>query len=368
MGKKVSKAFKSVTKSPIKTLGKGLGTVFTAGLNQTNLGGGVFKKLGNTVGDALTLGTAGLSKGKPGAPNLVNTNGMSPTDMLAQSGGAPLLANIAMGVDPEEALAGYFGKSKADGSWEEFLGTVNEKDFASINSTFGQLKTIQGSRELRQKAVDNVMADFPNVAKQAAQARMEAGGEFDEVTKGYMQQALSDTAARYGFGGNLSSGAANEAFSKVGAGMAMNKLDYMGQREQNKYQQESNVMNARLAEVNALRDFQNTMLGGQINQGFSAQQANLQRQMQGQMFNAEQMNQQRLSDQASKNSMFGAVGSLAGTAIGAYFGGPFGAAAGGSMGGSLFGSPSPKVSTPSFMPMPPPSSSSQYAPYGVSGY
>jgi hypothetical protein len=260
--------------------------------------------------------------------------------MLAQTGGASLLANIAMGVDPEDALAGYFGKSKSDGSWEKFLGTLNQKDFDAINSVHGTVSTIQKDRNLRQQAVENVIKDFPNLAKNAAKARQEAGGEFDEVTKGYMSQALGDAAAKYNLGGNLSSGAANEAFSRVGNENAMKKLDYMGGREQNQYNMDSQVMNARLGEVNALRDFQNTMLTGQVSQGFSAQQANLQRQFQGQAMNAEMANQQRLSDQASSNSMFSSLGSLAGTAIGAYFGGPMG----GAIGGSLFGSP--KVKTP----------------------
>lgn len=315
-------------------------------------------RLPETASDTL-LGTR---FGREGAANLTGFNGgLSPTDLLSQTGGAPLLANIGMGVNAEDALAGYFGKSKQDGSWEEFLGTLSQKDLDSVNAVHGQLTKIQSNRDLRQKAVEGVMADFPNVAAEAAKARANAGGEFDEVTKGYMQQALNNTASKFAAGGNLSSGAANEAFARVGAEQGMNKLNYMGDREQFAYNDKLNGFNMRLGEVNALRDFQNTMLGGGIQQGFSAQQANLQRQFQGQQANAEMANQKYLSDQASKNAMFGALGSLGGSIIGA-----------GMLGGSLFGSP--KVSTPSPYGNGmggaggPGINTSQYAPSSVRGY
>jgi hypothetical protein len=298
------------------------------GLNQ-------LARLPETASDSI-LGTR---YGRQGAQDLQGFNGgQNPAELLAQTGGAPLLANIAMGVDPQDALAGYFGKSKQDGSWEEFLGTLSQADLDRVNSVHGQLNTIQKDRTLRQKAVDSVIADFPNLAKNAAQARAQAGGEFDEVTRGYMEQALGQTAAKYAAGGGLSSGAANQAFAKTGADMAMQKLDFMGQREQNQYNMDANVLNTRLAEVNALRDFQNTMLGGGIQQGFSAQQANLQRQFQGQQFNAGLQEQRYQADQQGKNALFGALGSLGGSFLGAKM-------LGGSMGTNLFGSPAPKLTT-----------------------
>jgi hypothetical protein len=101
---------------------------------------------------------------------------------------------------------------------------------------------------------------------------------------------------------------------------------------------DANVLNTRLAEVNALRDFQNTMLGGGIQQGFSAQQANLQRQFQGQQFNAGLQEQRYQADQQGKNALFGALGSLGGSFLGAKM-------LGGSMGTNLFGSPAPKLTT-----------------------
>lgn len=51
----VAKTVKHTVKNPVKSLGRGLGTVFTLGLNQTNLGNGAFKKAGDFVGNTLTL-------------------------------------------------------------------------------------------------------------------------------------------------------------------------------------------------------------------------------------------------------------------------------------------------------------------------
>lgn len=346
---------KSAISNPIGAIGKGLGTVFTGGLNQLpGKAGAPFRKAGDVVGGALTGNVDPVNRllGRGGAPDLVGVNGgQDPAEMLAQTGGAPVLANIALGVDPEDALAGYFGKNKQDGSWDEFLGTLNQKDLDAVNSVHGQLTTIQKDRNLRQQAVDKVIGDFPNLTKQAAQARQQAGGEFDDVTKGYMEQALNGTAAKFAANGGISSGAANEAFARVGAEQGMKKLEYMGNREDVSYGRGLNEMSTRLAEVNALRDFQNTMMGGQIQQGFSAQQANLQRQFQGQAQNAEMANQRSMQDTQSKNALFGALGSLGGTVIGASMFGPAGAGAGGAMGSSLFGSasnPAPKFHTSSY--------------------
>jgi len=56
--------FDSVTKG----VSRGLGDIFTAGLAETNLGNGFFKKVGRGVGDTLTLQP--MNKGGGGAPNL----------------------------------------------------------------------------------------------------------------------------------------------------------------------------------------------------------------------------------------------------------------------------------------------------------
>lgn len=333
-------------KNVVSSVGRGVSGVLTLGgseIARNNLPAS--NPLNQVLQAPGTIFTGGMSRpeGKQGAADLPGFNGgQDPTTLLAQTGGASLLANIAMGVAPQDALAGYFGKSTKDGSWDQFKSTLNQKDLDALNSVNDQVTTIQSTRDLRQQAVDKVMQDFPNLAKNAAQARQDAGGEFDDATKGAMQQALGQTAAKYAANGGISSGAANEAFARVGNDNALSKLNYMDQRGQNQYQMDSQVMNSRLGEVNALRDFQNTMLQGQVGQGFSAQQANLQRQFQGQMQQSDMANQRQIANQNSSNGMFNALGSLAGTAAGAYFGGPLGAGLGGSVGGSGFGS-NPKL-------------------------
>lgn len=307
--------------SPTGKVGKGLGTVFSGGLG--------------TKGDASNIWNGGSSGNPDTAPLAQAPGGQSPTELLAQTGGAPVLASVAMGVSPKAALANFMGVEEAN--FDDYISNLNPKDAASLHSTLNTLTSIQSNTELRNRAVQSVINDFPNVTAKIAQDRASSGQEFDSVTQGYMKQALDQTAAKYAANGGLSSGAANEAFAKTGAGLAMNKLDYMGQREAVSAQQHMTDLNARLGEVNALRDFQQTMLGQGAQQGFSAAQANLGRIQQGGLANMNYANQRSMADLNSNNAMLGSIGSLAGTAIGAYFGGPMGAAAGASVGGSVMG-------------------------------
>jgi hypothetical protein len=316
------------------------------------MGGSVGKVLGSTVGrGAAALGTMGLSEAVQSnpygianqlgvrnplgvfggsslsSPRLQMAGGANPSEMLAQTGGAPLLANIAMGADIDTTLAGYLGVRKEE--FQDALNghntTLNTLDLQNIKNVRDQLIQVQQNRDLKQKAVDNLVQDFPNIVQQNMKMY---GDQFDTEMKSYVDQALQGTAAKFAAGGNLSSGAANEAFAKVGADNAMNKLNYANQNA-------VRDANVRLGEVNALRDFQNTMLGQVNQQGFSANQANLQRQFQGQAQQNDFANQQNLADQQNKNGLFGSIGSLAGTAIGGYYGG-LGYAAG----------LAPKVNTP----------------------
>jgi hypothetical protein len=327
MGKSVKKAFSN----PIRAA-TAVGTFGTSELA---------RKISPGVDNALGSAENMFGFGNPNAPRLPSVNGgQNPADLLAQTGGAPLLANIAMGADIDDTLSGYLGVNKAE-MLDALNGrntTINTQDLRAIQSVRNQLTQIQSDRTLKQKAVDQVVQDFPNIVQQNMKLY---GDQFDSEMKSYVDQALQGTAAKYAAGGNLSSGAANEAFARVGAENALNKINYSNQNA---------VRDAslRLSEVNALRDFQNTMLGQVVPQGFSATQANLQRQFQGQMQNAEFANQQKLSDQGSKNALFGALGTLGGTMIGASMFGPAGGAAGGQIGGSLFGSPAPKMTNSSY--------------------
>ena len=291
------------------------------------------------LGTRFVKGGGGIG-GDPEAAKLQGINGgQSPTEMLAQSGGAPLLANIAMGVNPDAAIAGFFGKTPDQ--WEAYKQTLNPDDLSAIESVTKQLHTIQSNTDLRNLAVQKVVDDFPNVMAQAAQARQQSGEEFDTTTKAVMDQVSNQLSAKYASTGGFSSGAFNQGLAAKAGDVAMNKLQYMDQRGQNDFAQRMQGYNTRLGEVNALRGFQQTMLGQGVQQGFSAMQNNLQRNMQGQMQNQNlqfQQNQTNANNAAqSQNQMLGALGGLAGTAAGMFFGGPVGASIGGQVGGSLAG-------------------------------
>ncbi len=342
--------------NPVKTFANATKNAY-GGVRKLANGKGTIKDFVSTADEIGSLGLGnqmGVTRSMfpdKAAPMAAAPGGQSPTELLASTGGAPVLANIAMGVDPEEALAGFFGKSTRDGSWAEFLQNADQKDFDAIHAVHGQLTTIQQNTELRNKAVQAVINDYPNITAKIAQDRMASGQEFDDVTKGYMEKALGQTAAKFAAGGALSSGAANEAFAHTGADMALSKLDYMGSRESASRLDNMTGFNARLGEVNALRDFQNTMLGQAQAQGFSAAQANLGRIQQGNIASADFANRQNMADQQGQNAMMGSLGSLAGTVIGGYFGGPAGAAAGSRLGGEVGGSfnqNAPKTYTTSY--------------------
>ncbi len=269
----------------------------------------------------------------------------SPAQLLAQTGGAPLLANIAMGADVDSAIASYFGQSDFN-SWYNGTGETTTKTNGGIEQVTPaspgldpdmkklvdgvrtQLKTIQSNTNLRNQAVQQIVNDFPNIAQQAAQARKASGEEFDTVTKGAIDYALNSNAAKYAANGALSSGAMAAATARVGAQNGMNKLTYMDSGEDRAYNIGFQNWQARYIEANALRNFQNLMTQGAAGQGFSAQQSALARNNQTQLTQLGYMNQNNMSDKAQQNAMYTGLGSLAGTAIGAYYGGPAGAKAG----------------------------------------
>jgi hypothetical protein len=326
--KKIGNVFSS------KNIVRGLEAGATGGLSEWT-----HKDPFGGINNPLGLRSIGLFGGESSTPALAAApGGQSPTELLAQTGGAPVLSQIAMGVDAKTALAGFMGIPKEQ--FDEYVKGLNPKDAYALKSTQDVLETIQQNTDLRNQAVQKVLADFPHLSINVAKERAAAGAEFDETTKAAVDQALNGTAAKYAAGGNLSSGAANEAFSRVGADHAIDKLNYMGQREGvatenqlNEYQSNLAGYNSRLAEVNALRDFQNTMLGQGASQGFSAAQANLGRVQQAGMANAGYQNQQimqnQANDNASQNALFGAIGSLGGAFIGgSMLNGAMGAGAG----------------------------------------
>lgn len=315
---------KSVTnfaKSPSRVLT----AVGTAGASEA------WRKTNPAVAKLQQAGDKWLGGNGSGNNGLSNMSPENPATLLAQTGGAPLLANIALGANVDDALAGYFGKS----DFRSFYEGLSDSDRELVDGVKQQLTSIQSNTEMRNKAVQQVVNDFPNVVAHAAQARQAAGQEFDDTTKAYLDKALGASAAKYAAGGNLSSGAMLEASGRIGADMGMQKLGYQDSREASDYNMGAQGWQARYNETNALRNFQNIMTQGAAGNGFSAAQASLNRTQQTGMMNAGFANQQNLQNQQSDNQMLGAIGGLAGTALGGYLGGPMGAGMGNQMGRSM---------------------------------
>lgn len=296
----------------------------------------------NTIGAKLALGSkSGGGSSNPAQAGYTD----NPAQTLAQTGGAPLLANIAMGADVESTLAGYFGHN----DYKSFYENLGDDDKELVDGVKNQLTQIQNNTDLRNHAVENVVKDFPNIAANAAkaqqQAKSDAGQEFDSTTKGYIDQALNGVAAKYAAGGNLSSGAMAAASARAGADMGMNKLSYVSGEGDKAYDRTNAAgmgdWQARYNETNSLRNFQNLMTQGAAGNGFSAVQASLNRTQQTNLTNAGFANQNAMADKAasnaSDNALFGSLGGLAGTVIGGMMGGPMGAMAGSQVGGMAGG-------------------------------
>lgn len=314
-----------------KTVKRAATAVATGGLSEFTHGSDAFgaKRLINAVSGG----------GKNYTPTMLGKE--DPKLLLAQSGGAPLLTQIALGASVDDALAGYFGRSKGQ-DWDAYLKNLSPDERAAIDNVRNQLTQIQSNTELRNKAVEKITQDFPNVvsmtAPQVKAAKQAAGEEFDQASQQYMDLALSKVAAKYNAGGMLSSGAAAAATARAGADLGLQRLGYQDEQGSQALGLLSQGWQARYNEANALRNFQNTMLGQGAGQGFSAVQAGLQRNLQRDMTNQQAQQQADALKAQESGQMFGALGSLAGTALGATFGGPIGASMGAQIGGQMSGS------------------------------
>lgn len=292
---------------------------------------------GGLMGAALTKGSG---------PGVAKAGQISPMQALQQTGGAPLLAGIAMGADPNQSLMSFFG---ASGDYNTWLNSLDPASRSAIQGLSTQLNSISKDTQLKTQAVQKLVSDFPDFM---ASAIPKYKGIADAATQAAAEQALNQTAAKYAAGGNLSSGATAAAMARTAAGTAEQNLNFGANLAGADWQNQFNASNA-------LLNFQQKMLGQGAQQGQSAIQQMWGLNQQSNIANAGFQNQANIANQNSQNAMWGAVGQLGGTALGAAFGGPWGAAAGGQMGAGLTSG-----SASTFRPMPPPPSSSQYAPYG----
>ncbi len=223
------------------------------------IGGGI---LGTVVGGPVG-GLLGAQMGQPGySPSM--TPQESPMNTLMMTGGAPLLANIGMGVDPDQALASYLGMNKTD-LINELKGNsknlgLSDQEKTQLTSLRGQLNQISQNTDMRNQAVQKLVNDFPNFMQQHIQ-------QFQGVADASMKQSLdlasNQLAAKYASTGGFSSGAFNQGLARASQEQAMNKLNYATGLSGQAFQQQ-------LGEAEALRSFQQKMLGGGADQGYLA--------------------------------------------------------------------------------------------------
>lgn len=289
-----------------KGIGSGLGTVFTGGLNHTNLFNGFFKKAGNEIGNVLTLGT-GRQAASSGGGNGVHTPNESPMDTLVNSGGAPLLTNIALGANVDDALASFLGISKDSITSGKGLGP---DDVEAIKNLRSQLTDIQSNTDMRNKAVTNLVNDFPNYVQQAIP---KYASTWDDNMKGVMDQALQKVGASYAANGGLSSGAMAAASARAATGVAGDRLNYSSGLALQDF-------NQKLSETTALQSFQQKMLGQGATQGFNAVQNSLSRNATSNDISLKgDINAKAVADarnNGSNDGMWGSLGGLAGSVLG----------------------------------------------------
>lgn len=312
-------AFNSAVNNPLfNPVGAGIkGLTGISPTVQLGIGAGI--GTGVAALGALGAGGAAGAAGSTGAATAGvggTTAALGPggAGVMAQSGGIPLLTKVLLGTSVASTLAGYFGVGKSDQDYSSWFQGLSQEDQAQVKALEDNLTSLQGDLDKRNQAVQQVLNDYPNVMAQVAKDRAASGQEFDDVTKGYMEQALNQTAAKYAANGGLSSGAMNEATAQTGANLALQKLGYMGDREQSSYQQNMAGYTARLNEAEALRQFQQKMLGTGVDQRFSAAQNALQRQAGFQTAGAEMQQKQDLYNDEQKSKLFGSLGQTLGTA------------------------------------------------------
>lgn len=267
--------------------------------------GGISKKLGN------------LADGKSNSYTPTMLPNEDPKLTLAQSGGAPLLTQIALGANVEDALAGYFGKgSGAD--FKQYYDSLDPAGKSAIDSVRNQLTQIQSNTQLRDQAVQKVVADFPNIVSMTApkviQAKQQAGQDFDAATKGYLDYALRSVAAKGGVNGTVSSGASIQAASDTAAKLGLDKLNYVEGQGNKALDLSNSDWQNQYTEANALRSFQQKMLGQGASQGFSSAQSALQRAQQTNEFNVNNKNSADAQANAQSNELLGSIGKAGTTA------------------------------------------------------
>lgn len=325
---------KNFVSNPVKAIGDvvsnplqlGASIVNPLTLGSTLIGAHTTQRNVNTLNDVV--------KGIGGGQTAPTVGGaQNPLQILTQSGGAPLLTNIVLGADVGTALMGYFG---ASGNFDSWLASLNPEDKQAVQGLYNQLSEVQTNTNMRNQAVQQLTADFPNIMQNGIQ---KYGAMADDVTKGLMDQAMQQISAKQAAGGNFSSGATAQAAANAGANIGLQKLGFASNLALQDF-------NNQYSNASALQTFQQKMLGQGANQGFNAIQNALSGNRQTSQLQSYLNYNANAANQQAEAGMYGALGTLGGTVLGGMFGGPAGAAIGGGLGGTLgkysFGSsPSP---------------------------
>lgn len=268
----------------------------------------------------LGAGSAAIGGSGPATAGINGTTaalGQGGAGVMAQSGGVPLLTKVLLGTSVATTLAGYFGR-KSPEDYSQWFNGLNAEDQQSVKDLENQLTELQSNTELRNQAVQKVTADFPNVVSQVApeviKAKQAAGEEFDAASKQYLDYALNAASAKAAANGGISSGAANEAAAKVGAGLGLDRLKYQTDRGDQALEINRQGWQARLTEVESLRNFQQQMMGMGSQQRFTAAQASLAARRNTTLGLAGISQQQKAADDQSTGQLFGSLGSTLGTA------------------------------------------------------
>lgn len=290
---------------------------------QLMIGGAAGAGVG-ALGAMGALGGGAASAGAAGGLGVSGTTaalGQGGAGVMAQSGGVPLLTKVMLGASVGTTLASYFGH-KSEQDYRSWFDGLEAQDQQEIQALEKNLSEMQGNMDMRNKAVQKLIDDFPNVAaQQLEETKKQYGtalGAFDESTKMVLDKAASQLSAKFASTGGFNSGSFNQGLADQAYQIAQPRaqLAYDQQMDLAHQQRENTFMGQqmRLSEAEALRNFQQNMLGVNQQQRFSAAQAGLQRRQGATSSLAGLDLQHRQASDQAKGQLFGSLGQTLGTA------------------------------------------------------
>jgi hypothetical protein len=300
--KKVSKLVNNPILNPIQSLSSKAMSLAT-GKDITNMDQ---LKIG-AIGGAAIAGGAAL-----GGAGAMNAGAASASNALSSVGGTSILSKVLLGVSAGAAISQMFNKP-ANVSYDQWKGELSDEDRQYVQNLEDQMNSIQSDMEVRNTGVQKMIDDFPNIMRQSIeQERSALSKSYNETTKLVLDQASNQLAAKYASTGGFSSGAFNEGLAKASTDVALERAGQEYQIGQREAQIPIQQYQMRLAETEALRDFQRTMLGGTMDARNSAFNNMMQRSAGMQQTQMQIGSQERIAARQERAGIFGSLGSLAG--------------------------------------------------------